>query len=122
MTIAQILQKTTLFKILSDDQLKAVLQFGEEKRFEPGEEIFKQGDLANTHYVLLDGLVRLSMIPPEEPDLMAETLREPGSVFGIAALSKYHVYNVTAKCIEKTKVFAMDSARLKEIIARYCSS
>ena len=122
MTIAQILQKTTLFKILSDDQLKAVLQFGEEKRFEPGEEIFKQGDLANTHYVLLDGLVRLSMIPPEEPDLMAETLREPGSVFGIAALSKYHVYNVTAKCIEKTTVFAMDSARLKEIIARYCSS
>lgn len=122
MTIAQILQKTTLFKILSDDQLKAVLQFGEEKRFEPGEEIFKQGDLANTHYVLLDGLVRLSMMPPEEPDLMAETLREPGSVFGIAALSKYHVYNVTAKCIEKTKVFAMDSARLKEIIARHCSS
>ncbi|MBW1741012.1 MAG: cyclic nucleotide-binding domain-containing protein [Deltaproteobacteria bacterium] len=118
MTIARILHNANLFKALSDDQLKAVIQLGQVKRFEPDEEIFKQGEQAKTIYVLLDGLVRLRIKAPEELDLMAETLQEPGSVFGMAALSKSHVYNVTAKCIKSTTALAIDSGGLKEIITR----
>jgi CRP-like cAMP-binding protein len=36
----------------------------------------------------------------------------------MAALSKSHVYNVTARCITNTEAFAVDASGLKEIIAR----
>jgi CRP-like cAMP-binding protein len=87
-------------------------------RFQPGEVIFKRGQKAKTLYVLLDGSVSLRIEGPEELDLMAETLHETGSVFGMAALSKSHIYSVTAKCIRRTTAFAVDSAGLQEIIRR----
>jgi CRP-like cAMP-binding protein len=118
MTIAQVLSEASLFQQLSEDQLYDIRQCGKVKHFEPGEEIFKRGGQSNTLYVLLDGLVRLSSRAPQEPDLMAETLREPGGVFGMAALSKSHIYNVTAKCIESTTAFAIDHKELKEIVTR----
>ena len=118
MTTADVLSRTRLFQPLSDDQLKAVIKCGEVKRFESGQEIFKQGEQARTLYVLIDGLVRLRIKAPEELDLMAETVQQPGSVFGMAALSKSHVYNVTSRCIEGTSVFAIPSGALKEIITR----
>ncbi|NVM22777.1 MAG: cyclic nucleotide-binding domain-containing protein [Desulfobacterales bacterium] len=116
MTIAQVLKKTSLFKLLSDDQLKAAVQLGQAKSFEPDEEIFKHGQEAKTIYVLLDGSVCLRIDAPEELDPMAETLLEPGSVFGTEALAKANMYNVTAECVTRTKVLAMDSAGLQEII------
>jgi CRP/FNR family transcriptional regulator len=116
MTIAHVLSHTTLLQPLTDEQLEAVMHLGEVKRFEPGEEIFKQGEQAKTIYVLLEGAVRLRIKAPEELDVMAETVEKPGDVFGMAALSKSHVYNVTAKCIEKMTAFAIDAAGLQEII------
>ena len=116
MTIPQVLKKASLFRLLLDDQLRAAVQLGQVKSFEPDEEIFKQGQDARTVYVLLDGSVCLRIKAPEELDPMAETLQKPGSVFGTAALAKSHIYNVTAKCITKTKALAMDSAGLQEII------
>lgn len=118
MGTADVISQTSLFQPLTDDQLNAVMQIGRVKHFEEGEEIFQQGKQADTIYVLLDGFVRLRVKAPEELDVMAETLQKPGSVFGMAALSKSHVYNVTAKSIRPTTAFAIDSAGLKEIITR----
>lgn len=118
MTTAQVLSRASLFRPLSDEQLGAVVRLGQVKQFDQGEVIFKQGEQAKTIYVLLNGLVRLRIKAPEELDLMAETLEDPGTVFGMAALSKSHVYNVTAQCIKHTKAFAVDTSGLKEIIAR----
>lgn len=118
MTTAQILSKASLFRPLSDEQLDAAVGLGRVKQFDPGEIIFKQGEQAKVIYVLLRGLVRLRIEAPEELDLMAETLERPGAVLGMAALSKSHVYNVTAKCIRSTSAFAIDASGLKEIITR----
>ena len=43
MKVSQILQKNSLFKFLSDDQLKDVLELGKEKIYLPGEVIFRHG-------------------------------------------------------------------------------
>jgi CRP-like cAMP-binding protein len=116
MTIAGVLKKTSLFKLMSDDQLEAAVQLGQVKSFDPDEEIFKHGQGAKTLYVLLDGSVCLRINAPEELDPMAERLEQPGSIFGMAALTKSHKYNVTAKCVTRTKALAMDSTRLQKII------
>jgi CRP-like cAMP-binding protein len=118
MTTAQIVKKTNLFKALSDDQLKAVIHLGQKKSFAPGEEIYRHGQQAKTLYVLLNGSVSLRMEGPEELDAMAEKVEEVGSVFGLAGLTKSHVYSVTAKCARQATVLALDSAGLQEIIRR----
>jgi CRP-like cAMP-binding protein len=118
MTTAQILSKASLFRSLSDEQLDAVLGLGQVKQFDPDEVVFKQGERAKTIYVLLDGLVRLRIKAPEELDVMAETLEAPGAVFGMAALTKFRIYNVTAKCLKSTRAFAVDASLMKKIIMR----
>ena len=118
MTTIQILKKSSLFKALSDDQLKAVVRLSQEKSFQPGEKIFKHGQQAKTLYVLLSGSVSLRIDAPEELDLMAETLQETGNVFGMASLTKSQIYNVTAHCTRSTIALSFDSAGLQEIIRR----
>jgi CRP-like cAMP-binding protein len=110
------MKKANLFESLSDDQLEAIAKFGEEKSFEAGQEIFKQGQKAKTLYVLIDGVVTLRIKAEEEIDLMAETLKETGSVFGTAALMQPYVANVTARCLKSSKVLAIDSTALQEIV------
>ena len=116
MASIEALKKANLFESLSDDQLKAIAQLGREKTFEPGEEIFKQGQRAKNLYVLLDGVVTLRIKAEEEIDLMAETLKEAGNVFGTASLMSPYIHNVTARCIKSTKALAMDSGEFQEII------
>ena len=47
---------------------------------------------------------------------MAETLQETGNVFGMASLTKSHIYNVTAHCTKSTIALSFDSAGLLDII------
>jgi CRP-like cAMP-binding protein len=112
------LKKVGLFESLSDDQLAAIAQLGQEKSFGQGKEIFKQGQKAKTLYVLLDGVVTLRIKAEEEIDLMAETLKETGSVFGTASLMHPYISNVTARCIKGTRVLAIDSAGFRETLKR----
>ena len=115
-TPARILRKSHLFGSMSDDQLEAVIQLGQERRFKPGEEIYRRGQKAERLYVLLNGCVSLTLKVGDELGPVAEQLVETGSVFGSAALTKSHVYNATAKCIRASTVLAFDSAKLQEII------
>ena len=116
------LEKANLFESLSDDQLKAIVQLGQEKSFEPGGEIFKQGQKAKTIYVLLDGVITLIFTlgteAERETDLLVETLKQTGSVFGTAALMNPYIYNVTVRCKKSTKVLAIDAVEFREIIQR----
>jgi CRP/FNR family cyclic AMP-dependent transcriptional regulator len=118
MASTDLLKKASLFESLSHDQLKLIFQVGEGKSFNAGEEIFKQGKKANTLYVLVDGEVTLRIKAEEEIDLMAETLKDTGSVFGTASLMTPRIFNVTARCIKNTRVLAIDSGKLQEIIRR----
>jgi len=122
MASVEVLRKATLFKSLSDEQLKAIAKLGQEKSFEPGEEIFKQDEKAKTLYVLLDGAVTLIFTvgteAQEETDLMVETLDQAGNIFGTAALVNPFIYNVTARCTNPSRTLAIDSVGVQEIIRR----
>jgi len=112
------LKKVGLFQSLSNDQLKTIAKLCQEMSFKPGEEIFKQGKKAETLYVLLDGTVTLRIKAEEEIDLMAETLKETGAVFGTASLMSPHISNVTARCLKNTKALAIASTGFQEILRR----
>lgn len=116
MAPTEALKKANLFDSLSDLQLEAITKLGQEKSFEAGQEIFKQGQKATTLYLLLDGVVTLRIKAEEEIDLMAETLKESGDVFGTPALMSPYVYNVTARCIKPSKTLAIDAGEFQKII------
>jgi CRP-like cAMP-binding protein len=118
MTDVRALTNTSLFKSLTDAQIKAVIQLAEEKAFEPGAIIFTQGQDATTLYVLLSGSVCLKIRALEELDPLAEILKETGSIFGLPALSKLRRYDVTAKCIDRARTLAMDSTKLNQIVRK----
>lgn len=112
------LKKASLFESLSDDQLEAIIQIGQEESFEPHENIFNHGEKAKTLCVLLDGSVSLRIGVEEGIDLMAQTFEETGSVLGTAALVKPYVHNVTAKCTKSTKALVIDAVGLRKIMRR----
>lgn len=118
MTNSLVLANTSLFKCLTDSQIKAIMQLADEKTFKPGQIIFTQGQQATTLYVLLSGTVCLKTGPLEELDPLAETLKETGGIFGMAALSKSRRYDVTAKCIDSAATLALDSTKLAHIIRK----
>ena len=116
MDAAEILKNTSLFAPLSDGQIEELIGLGQVKRFETGEELFKQGQPADTVYVLLHGSLRLTVEHPDELDLLAETLDQSGAVFGMGALTRSQRYNVTAKCKEELTALAIETAGLQRVI------
>jgi hypothetical protein len=61
-------------------------------------------------------MVTLRIKAEEEIDLMAETMKETGSVFGTASLMSPYISNVTARCIKSTKALVIDSAGFHPLI------
>jgi len=113
---AQTLMNTSLFAPLDDDQLKSIVELAEERVFEKDEVIFNHGEQAKNLYLLVKGSVVLKRMTIEDLDPMAETLGQKGSVFGMAALSKSHIYNMTAKCMKKTTALSLESQRLRALL------
>lgn len=116
MTDIHILKETGLFKDLTEKQLESIARSAQEKVYESEENIFVHGDEANKLYVLLDGTVDLKLKAFEDIDLMTSKLTTKGDVFGTASLMLPQLYNVTAKCLEKTRVLAIDAHALKGLI------
>ena len=113
---AEILSKTRLLRFLDSEQLGQVFDLVEERTFDKDETLFSQGKEAKVLYVLLEGSVVLKRMTIDDLDPMAETLDQKGDVFGIAALSKSHIYNVTAKSTCKTQVLCLDAEQLRAIV------
>jgi CRP-like cAMP-binding protein len=101
---------------MSDDQLKAVIQLGQERAFEPDEQIYRRGQTAEALYVLLNGCVSLTLKVVGELDPVAEKLEETGRIFGMAALTRSRVYSATAECMTPSTVLVFGSAQLQEIV------
>ena len=114
MTTLETLKRACLFKSLMDEQLESITRLGQEKSFQLGEEIFKQGERAKTLHVLLNGRISVRVKNDDETDLMAKTLEEPGAVLGTVALVRPYVYNVTAEAVSQARTFAIKGTRLSE--------
>jgi CRP-like cAMP-binding protein len=96
--------------------LESIARSAQEKVYDPEENIFVHGEEAKNLYVLLDGTVDLKLKAFEDIDLMTSKLTEKGDVFGTGSLMMPALYNVTAKCLENTRVLAIDAYALRGLI------
>jgi CRP-like cAMP-binding protein len=116
MTQVQILKEAELFKDLTEKQLVRIARHAQERVHDLEENIFVDGEEAKNLYVLLEGAVNLKIKAFEDIDLMTSTLTKRGDVFGTSSLMTPPLYNVAAKCLEKTKVLAIDAHAVKGLI------
>ena len=112
-TIAR-LKKTDLFSGLEDRQLSVILSFSSVESFPEGKVIFHQGDEARRLYILIEGAVALTVKTGEKIDFMTSTIDQEGAIFGMPCLLEPFRYNVTATCLNPSKVLTIEAAPIRK--------
>jgi CRP/FNR family transcriptional activator FtrB len=113
MVSADWLKKTELFGTLSESQLNMLLSHSSVESLPQGKTIFRQGDEANYLYILIEGMVDLSVKSGEKIDFLTSKIEKEGAAFGIPSLIEPFRYNVTATCLKPSKVLVINAVHVK---------
>jgi CRP-like cAMP-binding protein len=107
------LKKTELFGTLSQSQVAVLLSHSSIESLPEGKIIFRQGDEANFLYILIEGMVDLSVKTGEKIDFLTSKVEREGAAFGVPSLIEPFRYNVTATCLKPSKVFIIDAGHVR---------
>jgi CRP-like cAMP-binding protein len=113
MVSAEWLKKTELFGNLKESQLDALLSRSSVEAFPEGKTIFRQGEDANHLYILIEGMVDLSVKTGEKFDFLTSKVEKEGAAFGIPSLIEPFRYNVTATCLKPSKLLVINAGRVR---------
>jgi CRP-like cAMP-binding protein len=113
MVSADWLKKAELFGTLSGSQLTLLLSHSSVESLPEGKTIFRQGEEATHLYVLIKGIVDLSVKTGEKFDFLTSKVEKDGAAFGIPSLIEPFRYNMTATCLKPSEVVVIDAGRVK---------
>ncbi len=108
--VAEVLRAVPFFRELSEPQWLALAPYLEEATFEPGAVLYRDGDAADTLYVVASGQVRLTRD--------GAPLRElgPGGHCGALALTTEVRRFETATAVDRVVTLALTRARFQEAV------
>jgi len=112
-TIEQILQSVPLFEGLTQAELELIAGCGSNVQFQEGELLFKDGDQADTFFVLRHGSIALETFVPTRGAVMIETL-EAGEVVGWAWLFPPYKWHFDARALSDVRATSFDGKCLRE--------
>jgi CRP/FNR family cyclic AMP-dependent transcriptional regulator len=102
---------------LSAAEMKLLATFSSEERFRAGSTIFREGEVGDALYIVLDGRVRISKFIPGVGE-EALTVLDRGDFFGEMALIDDKPRSADAKAHEMdTTVLSVDRSTLNEILS-----
>ncbi len=104
---SEILRRSSVFRFLSDEHFAAIEPLLEEEHYEFGDVIVKQGDPADSFYVLTRGRARALKIKTGGEEIPLGVLK-PGDSFGEAALAEGGTRNATVRCSTAVDVLRID--------------
>ena len=110
------LRNTELFSGLEELQLGVILSHSSVESFPEGRTIFHRGDEAHRLYVLIEGVVTLAVETGEKIDMMTSTIDKEGAIFGMPCLLEPFRYNVTATCLNPSKVLIIAADQMLKLI------
>jgi len=114
--IKQVLARCPLFEGLTDSELDKIAGLCQEEVYETGATIFTEGEEARKLYIVEYGGVVLEMsiyLSPKSARRGAIDVITACQAFGWSAIAKSHTLTMSASCIEKTKVIALDGVGLQ---------
>ena len=110
-----IIERADLFRGLSEDFIKDVMNITMEESLGQGDILFHEGDNARHFYILLKGRVRLST---GKTGHMIHTVNREGEAFGWSSLVGRDVYSASAECAVPTTLLKIDSEELEKIVEK----
>jgi CRP/FNR family transcriptional regulator, cyclic AMP receptor protein len=111
-TIDAVLRDVPVFAGLAPEQLSLIAGCGSNVRFAEGEVLFREGDPADTFYVLRHGSVALETFVPARGAITIETL-ETGEVVGWSWLFAPYRWHFDARALSLVRATAFDGACLR---------
>ena len=120
MTSKQIFKDCPLFDSLSETDLERFAAISLPQEWGAGAAIFAEGNPAKDLYVVEQGKVALQMQLPSTQAPLSKRITvdvaSKGAVFGWSAVVQPHTYTLTAVCLERTRVLAMDGFKLRNLL------
>jgi CRP/FNR family cyclic AMP-dependent transcriptional regulator len=110
--IRDLLAAEPFFGDLDTGYLDLIAGCGTNAHFDAGTMIFREGEPANTFYVLRHGKVALEIHVPERAAVVIETLG-PGDVLGWSWLFPPYRWQFDARAVDSTSAIALDGACLR---------
>jgi HlyB family type I secretion system ABC transporter len=114
---SEILRRSSVFRFLSDEHFGAIEPLLQEEHYEFGDVIVKQGDLADSFYVLTSGRARALKIKPGGEEIPLGVLK-PGDSFGETALAEGGTRNATVRCSTAVDVLRIDRDDFLQLVCQ----
>ncbi len=111
-TITELLSEHPFTKDLSDEHRELIAGCAQNKGYQPGRFIFREGDEANTFYMIRKGRVALDVFAPRRGALTIQTVRD-GDILGWSWLFPPYRCTFDARVVDPTRVVAFDGACLR---------
>ena len=115
-TIASLLSNFSIFRTLSESNLKDLVSLLRLRKFSPGESIINKGDPGRNLFIILSGLVDVV----DEDGISITKLRN-GEVFGEMSLISGDPVGATIKVIEPTTVLYIKGQDFLKVLNRFPS-
>jgi CRP/FNR family transcriptional regulator, cyclic AMP receptor protein len=109
-TLDELVAESPVFDGLSLEQLELIAGCGRIAPVAAGERLFREGDPADSFYLVRRGRIALTTHVPGRGDVTIETL-EAGEVIGWSWL--FEPYRFDARAVENTGVIAFDGSCLR---------
>ena len=110
-----ILRRSSAFKFLSDEHFAALEPLLNEENYEFGDLIVRQGDPADSFYILSRGRARALKVKSDGEEIPLGVLK-PGDSFGEAALLDGGIRNATVRCSTAVEVVRIDRNDFLELV------
>ena len=111
-TLAEVLTTVPFFDGLSSVELETIAGCGHNVTFAAGQQLFREGDAADTFYVVRHGSVALETFVPPRGGMMIETI-ESGEVIGWSWLFDPYRWHFDARALTAVRATAFDGACLR---------
>ena len=97
-TIDELVAESPVFEGLTKAQLELIAGCAHNTGFNAGERMFREGDPADTFYVVRKGRVSLSTHAPARGSVVIETL-DPGEIVGWSWIFPPYVWHFDARAV-----------------------
>ncbi|MDR2198406.1 MAG: Crp/Fnr family transcriptional regulator [Deltaproteobacteria bacterium] len=110
-----------LFSGLKEEELRELSKTLVRGSFEPGDTIFRQGDRAESIFLIKSGRIRLSRVMENGAEVILD-IRKPGDYIGeyiLNDLEQVYPYPVTALCMDKVHTCGFTRRSFEEMVLTY---
>jgi signal transduction histidine kinase len=110
-------EESKLFAVLKPEETKFLRQIAIELTYEPGQQIFKEGDPGDALYLVKDGVVEISgLIGQDVRHVFSQAV--PGDMFGEMAVLDSKPRSACAVARRATVVYRIPSAEMLRLVER----